>query len=84
MAANPFVLPLGGSSNMTVGLSESAAQAVVVSLNSSAPSCIAVPASVTVAQGQTGAAFLAQAAAGATPGCESVIEASQAAYGTSA
>ena len=83
LTADPFVIPLGGSSNMTVSLSESAAQAVVVSLNSSAPSCITVPASVTVAQGQTSATFLAQAAAGATPGCEAVITASQAAYGTS-
>ena len=83
LTADPFVIPLGGSSNMTVSLSESAAQAVVVSLNSSAPSCITVPASVTVAQGQTSATFLAQVAAGATPGCEAVIEASQAAYGTS-
>ena len=81
LTADPFVIPQGGSSNMTVGLSESAAQAVVVSLNSSAPSCITVPASVTVAQGQTSAMFIAQVAAGATPGCETVIEASQAAYG---
>ena len=83
LTADPFVIPPGGSSNMTVSLSESAAQAVVVSLNSSAPSCITVPASVTVAQGQTSATFLAQAAAGATPGCEAVITASEAAYGTS-
>ena len=83
LTADPFVIPPGGSSNMTVSLSESAAQAVVVSLNSSAPSCITVPASVTVAQGQTSATFFAQAAAGATPGCEAVITASQATYGTS-
>ena len=83
LAANPFVLAPGGSSNMTVSLSESAAQAVVVSLNSSAPSCITVPASVTVAQGQTSVGFLAQAAGGAAPGCEAVITASEAVYGTS-
>ena len=83
LAANPFVLALGGSSNMTVSLSESAAQAVVVSLNSSAPSCITVPASVTVAQGQTSVGFLAQVAGGAAPGCEAVITASEAVYGTS-
>lgn len=83
LMADPFVLPAGGSSNMTVSLSESATQAIAVSLNSSAPGCIVVPASVTVAQGQTSAPFLAQVAGGATLGCEVVITASQAAYGTS-
>ena len=83
LTANPFVLPPGGSSAMTVGLNESAPQAVVVSLESSAPSCITVPASVTVLPGQTGAGFLAQAAGGATPGCEAVITASHAVYGIS-
>ena len=83
LTANPFVLPPGGSSNMTVGLSESAGEAVVVSLASSATGCITVPASVTVPQGQTSANFLAQVAAGATLGCEAVITASHAAYGAS-
>ncbi len=81
LAADPFAIPPGGSSNMTVSLSESAAQAVTVALNSSAPGCITVPASVTVPQGQTSASFPAQAAGGATPGCEAVITASHAAYG---
>ena len=73
LTADPFVMPPGGSSNMTVSLSESAAQATVVSLNSSAPGCITVPASVTVAQGQTSVGFLAQVTGGAAPGCEAVI-----------
>ena len=83
LTADPFVVPLGGNSNMTVGLSESAAQAAVVALESSASSCITVPASATVPQGQISAMFLAQAAGGATPGCEAVITASHAVYGIS-
>ncbi len=83
LTANPFVIAPGASSNMTVSLSENAPQAVAVTLNSSNPGCISVPASVTIAQGQTSAGFLAQATLGAVLGCEAVIEASHATYGVS-
>jgi hypothetical protein len=81
VSADPWTLAPGGSSSGTVTLGQSPMQDVVVTLQASAPGCISVPASVTVPRGQTSASFRAQAAANASPGCESVITASHPDYG---
>ena len=73
LTADPFVMPLGGSSNMTVGLSESAAQAVVVSLNP-APQLYHRARFRHRGAGPDQRGFPCAGRGGAAPGCEAVIK----------
>jgi VWFA-related protein len=82
LAANTLSIPKGGSSTMSVTLSEASATGITVNLTSSS-SCVEIPAAVIVPANQTFAEFLATVPADAEDGCASVITATASEYGTS-
>lgn len=82
LAATPFRLAPGGTSAVTLTVSQAPAQNLAVTLTSSDAKCITSPTSVTVNAGQTKAQFSAQAPATAAKDCAGVIEATGSGYGT--
>ena len=53
LSADPLIVPLAGSSNMSVSPSPTTAQDLAVTLNSSDTSCITVPSSIIIGGGQS-------------------------------
>lgn len=82
LSAEPFRVAPGGSSNLTVTLTQPPSAALNVTLTTSDKNCITAPAAVTVAAGQSKAQFTAQAPASAAKDCTAVIEATGTGYGT--
>lgn len=80
LSADPLIVPLHGSSNVSVSSSPATTQDLLVSLTSSDTNCITVPSSVTIGGGQSSGQFIASAASGAQADCSSVITASASAY----
>jgi len=80
LSADPSIVPLQGSSNVSVSPSPAATQDMAVSLTSSDTNCITIPSSVTIGSGQPSGQFIASAASGAQTDCSSVITASASNY----
>ncbi|MBN1561427.1 VWA domain-containing protein, partial [candidate division KSB1 bacterium] len=82
LAADDLSVPAGGTTRMSVTLSEETAAPLVISLNSSA-GCFVLDSEISIPAGQTVATFYVTVPADAEDGCSSVITASAAGYGNS-
>lgn len=81
LSADPFRVVPGGSSTVSVTLTQPTAQNLAVALKTSDKNCMAVPTSVTVNASQPKAQFTATAPAAAVKDCSAVIEATGPGYG---